>query len=177
MFKLFRNVCKPQAPSLSPEAREIAEVKDSVLYSPVTGTVKDLKDVPDPAFSSGALGKGVAIEPTDSCIYSPVNGRVEALFPTGHAIGIVAQNGANIIIHIGIDTVELGGEGFEPLVSAGGAVSVGDPLIKIDLPCIRKSHSATVMIVVEKESGFDLTSLAKDSVTAGEPLIEMEGLE
>lgn len=115
------------------------------IVSPLTGNVKALSEVNDAAFSSEAMGKGIAIEPTVGKVVSPVNGVVSAVFPTGHAIGITSTDGAEILIHIGINTVQLAGKHFTPQVKQGDTVKQGDLLVNFDLEKI-------------KEAGFDVTT-------------------
>lgn len=112
-----------------------------------------LSGMSDEAFSSGMLGVGYAIEPLDGSFFSPVSGRVESIPNSRHAYSIQSDTGLDILVHIGVDTVSLGGEGFESCVKEGARVKVGDPLAKIDLSLIRsKGYSAmTAVLVTEPE--------------------------
>ncbi|MCY1053392.1 PTS sugar transporter subunit IIA, partial [Mammaliicoccus sciuri] len=101
------------------ETAQESVVNDVLVESPVSGNVVDLTTIQDPVFSSLAMGKGIAIEPDSNVVVAPFNGVVESLFPTGHAIGLKSDNGAEVLIHIGIDTVKLEGKYFKPLVSQG----------------------------------------------------------
>lgn len=103
------------------------------IASPLKGMVVELKKVDDPAFASGILGAGVAIQPTEGKILSPVNGIIETLFPTNHAIAVKSKSGVEILIHIGLDTVKLEGKYFTSLVKEGKKVKKGDVLIEFDL--------------------------------------------
>ncbi len=114
------------------------------LLSPLTGGQVDLKDVPDPAFSTKILGDGLAIEPTEGIVKAPCDGHIEVLFPTCHAVGIKTKEGLELLIHIGIDTVELKGGPFEGLVKQGDDVKQGQPLIKFDIAKIKAGGKATV---------------------------------
>lgn len=105
---------------------------EETLYSPLNGTVVDLAAVSDPVFSSGAMGQGLAIKPEDNTLYSPVDGKVEIVFETGHAYAITSSQGAEVLLHIGIDTVSMAGDGFESLVAVGQAVKKGDLLGHFD---------------------------------------------
>ena len=130
---------------------------DVLVEAPVTGNVLDLTTINDPVFSSLAMGKGIAIQPDSDVVVAPFNGVVESLFPTGHAIGLKSDNGAEVLIHIGIDTVKLEGKHFRPLVSQGETVEVGQPLIEFDRKAIADEGFDTVIPVVVTN-----TNLAKD---------------
>lgn len=125
-----------------------APARAIVLKQPIAGSIVPLADVPDATFSQGILGPGVAIEPTGDTVVAPAAGRVETVFPTGHAIGLVLDDGTEVLIHIGLDTVELGGEGFETLVQAGDIVDEGTPLVRVDLERVRAAGKPTVTPVV-----------------------------
>lgn len=132
---------------------------DDFIKAPLTGELIKLEKVDDPVFSSLAMGKGIAIKPKSNVIIAPFDATVESLFPTGHAIGLKSNNGTELLIHIGIDTVKLNGEGFRPLVSQGDTVTSGQPLIEFDSQIIRNaSLDDIVMIVVTN------TNIAKDVV-------------
>lgn len=128
--------------------KEKVNEKDNSIAQPIKGKVVNLNEVPDAAFSSGALGKGLAIEPSEGEVYSPVNGSIQILFPTHHAIGIKAENGAEILIHIGMDTVKLNGKYFEPLVKQGDHVKKGQLIEKFDVNQIKKAGYPTVTPVI-----------------------------
>ena len=118
------------------------------VYTPVKGKVIDLKDVPDQVFSEKMLGDGMALEPEGDRINSPFEGEVVTIFPTNHAIGLKSKEGIEFLIHIGIDTVELNGKGFERLVSEGEKIDIGTPLIKIDRGEIKKSGKSLITPVI-----------------------------
>ena len=120
------------------------------VKAPVAGRVVPLSDVPDEMFSDGTMGPGIAIEPTDDVVTAPADGTVESVFPTGHAIGLRLNDGTELLIHIGIDTVSMKGDGFETLVAAGDVVKTGDPLVRVDRDRIAAAGHATVtpMIVL-----------------------------
>lgn len=124
-------------------------VKDDFVKAPLSGDMIKLEQVNDPVFSSLAMGKGIAIKPTSNTIIAPFDATVESLFPTGHAIGLKSKNGTELLIHIGIDTVKLDGQGFKALVNQGDTVVAGQPLIEFDSQIIQKQNfDDTVMIVV-----------------------------
>lgn len=102
------------------------------LVSPMTGKLIPIEEVPDKVFAEKMIGDGVAIKPTDGKIVSPVDGTVATIFPTNHAIGLVTKEGLEILIHIGLDTVELNGEGFNRLTKKDARVKKGDPLMEFD---------------------------------------------
>lgn len=150
----------------------------TLLSSPATGHVLPLSEVNDEVFSSGAMGKGIAIEPTEGVLYAPADGEVAMVFPTGHAIGLNTEDGAEILMHIGMDTVELDGKGFETLVEKGATVKAGQALIKFDIQVIKDAgYSVTTPIVVTNSKNYHDVQLAiptlKD-VNATEPLLELK---
>ncbi|MBE3591778.1 MAG: PTS glucose transporter subunit IIA [Thermoanaerobacter sp.] len=118
------------------------------IYSPINGRLLKIEDVPDPVFSQKMVGDGVALEPKEGIVYSPVNGTIIQLFPTKHALGIKTEEGLEVLIHIGMDTVEMKGNGFESFVSEGEKVKVGDKLIKFDMELVKKEHPLTSPIII-----------------------------
>lgn len=125
------------------------------ITAPVSGEMIPLVDVPDPTFAKGIIGQGFAIEPNMNEIYAPISGTIVTLFKTGHAIGIVSDLGAEILIHIGIDTVKLNGEYFDVKVKQGDMVHEGDLLVRIDREKIRANgFSCTTMVVVTNKAAF-----------------------
>lgn len=152
-----------------------AEVIDDDLeiLSPLNGKIINLKDVSDKAFASEALGKGVAIIPEEGKLYSPVDGTIAAAFPTGHALGLTTANGAEILIHIGFDTVSLNGKYFNVKVQAGDKVKKGDLLVEFNVKEIKEEgFDITTPIVVTNHYDFsDLKISNEKSIKAGEQLI------
>lgn len=119
------------------------------LAAPCAGTVVPLADVSDPVFASGAMGPGIAVEPSESVIVSPVSGTVAVAMKTGHAFGIKTDDGVDVLVHVGIDTVTMKGEGFHGALERGTRVEAGQPLVTADLDAIRAAgHPATVLVVV-----------------------------
>jgi len=118
------------------------------IYSPINGILLKIEDVPDPVFSQKMVGDGVALEPTEGIVYSPVNGTIIQLFPTKHALGIQTEEGLEILIHIGMDTVELKGNGFESFVSEGEMVKIGDKLLKFNMELVKKEHPIASPIII-----------------------------
>ncbi|HEP1472828.1 TPA: PTS beta-glucoside transporter subunit IIBCA [Streptococcus pyogenes] len=143
---------------------------EETLYSPLNGTVVDLSAVSDPVFSSGAMGQGLAIKPEDNTLYSPVDGKVEIVFETGHAYAITSTQGAEILLHIGIDTVSMAGDGFAPLVTAGQMVKKGDLLGQFDPSKIAEAglDDTTMMIVTNSADYQSVDILAQGHVLIGD---------
>ncbi|MGW7944302.1 beta-glucoside-specific PTS transporter subunit IIABC [Staphylococcus xylosus] len=131
------------------DSRPITLPTDDFILAPTSGELISLDKISDPVFASRAMGEGIAIKPSSTSIVAPFDAIVESLFPTGHAIGLKSNNGTEVLIHIGIDTVKLDGKGFEPLVKQGETVESGQPLITFDSNLIREaSFDDTVMIVI-----------------------------
>ncbi|EGL49262.1 sucrose-specific PTS transporter subunit IIBC [Streptococcus dysgalactiae] len=145
---------------------------EETLYSPLNGTVVDLSAVSDPVFSSGAMGQGLAIKPEDNTLYSPVDGKVEIVFETGHAYAITSTQGAEILLHIGIDTVSMAGDGFVPFVTAGQMVKKGDLLGQFDSTKIAQAglDDTTMIIVTNSNDYHSINLLAQGKVAVGDQL-------
>ncbi|MGO3505373.1 MAG: PTS sugar transporter subunit IIA, partial [Brachybacterium tyrofermentans] len=129
------------------------------LRQPMAGAVIPLSEVPDPTFAQEIMGPGVAIEPTDGEVVAPAAGTVGHVFPTGHAVALVLEDGVELLIHVGVDTVQMKGEGFTTLVEAGQKVSAGTPLLRADLSAIRVAgHPAVTPILVmnDKDARIEL---------------------
>ncbi|WP_342552277.1 beta-glucoside-specific PTS transporter subunit IIABC [Paenibacillus sp. FSL R7-0652] len=151
----FQENNTPQAAAVTEPVKESAPVvteetkaQDEQVFSPITGEVRPLSEVPDPAFSEEIMGKGYAIQPSEGRVVSPINGTVFSLSKSGHAIGLVSDTGAEMLIHIGIDTVKLKGQFFSPKVQAGAKVSVGDVLMEFDREEIEKAGYTTITPVI-----------------------------
>ncbi|TDX51378.1 PTS sugar transporter subunit IIA [Orenia marismortui] len=144
--------------------------KAVTLTSPLTGKVLDLSKVPDEVFSNKMVGDGVAIEPTDGVLVSPVKGTIKQIFPTKHAVGIETDEGVEILMHIGINTVELSGEGFEKLAEVGSKVKVGDKLIKFDLDYIEENATSiiTPILITNMDDIKGIDRLSDGEVKLGE---------
>lgn len=145
------------------------------IKAPANGQLITLDNVPDEVFSTGMMGQGAAIEPSDGKIFSPVTGTVQTIFPTKHALGLVGEHGEEVLIHMGLDTVNLKGTGFDMLVTEGQSVSIGDPLVNMDLPLIQSAGYQTVIpIIITNSSDFkSINSLAEQLVTAGDVIINV----
>lgn len=144
-----------------------------VLTSPIEGKVISLDKVEDQVFSSGALGKGVAIEPAKGEVYAPSDAEVTTLFPTGHAIGLTTTDGVEVLIHIGMDTVDLNGDGFETFVKQGDQVKKGDLLVKFDINKIKEAGYSVITPVVITNSGdyLDVLDMEQTDVLHGEDFL------
>lgn len=154
-------------------------VKGTKLVSPLDGTVMPLAEVKDEVFSSGAMGQGVAVEPTNGLLRAPADGKMVMTFETGHAVGMKSNDGAEILIHIGMDTVNLQGKGFETLVQKGQEVKTGDPLVKFDIDAIKEAgYTVTTPIVItnSKEYG-QVRQVAFGEVKTGDKILDLKPLE
>ena len=136
-------------------AEPTALVKTAQLVSPLAGQVKPLSQATDPVFSSGVMGQGVVIEPSQGELVSPVNGTVTVLFPTKHAVGIVSEEGVELLMHIGMDTVSLDGKGFEAHIAQGDKVVVGQQLISFDMNVIKEAGLVTeTPVIITNQDDF-----------------------
>ena len=157
------------------EDGEKASVKKQILVSPITGKVIPLSETPDAVFASGAMGKGVAIEPSVGEVVAPADGVIRLLFPTNHAIGLATDDGAELLIHVGMDTVALDGKGFTAHVVQGSKVKKGQLLLSFDIDAIKEAgYPVTTPIIVTNMSRFrDLKVLAEGEVDLGDTLFEL----
>ncbi|WP_243354750.1 PTS beta-glucoside transporter subunit IIBCA [Bacillus litorisediminis] len=160
------------------ESNETTEKSDEEVFSPLDGKVTALSNVPDPAFSSEAMGKGIAIEPASGRVVSPVNGTVTVAFKTKHAIGLVSDSGAEILIHVGIDTVQLDGQFFTSHVQQGDRVAVGDLLLEFDIDKIKEAgyQVVTPIIVTNSSSYTEIAATKKESVNQQDALLSLNVL-
>lgn len=139
-------------------SHELVELTSVEIISPLTGQVKELSQATDPVFASGVMGQGLVIEPSQGELTSPVNGTVTVLFPTKHAIGIVSDEGVELLIHIGMDTVGLDGKGFESLVVQGDHVTVGQQLIRFDMDVIKAAGLVTeTPVIITNQDAYTAT--------------------
>jgi PTS system beta-glucosides-specific IIC component len=148
-------------------------IKQEVVSSPVKGEVKSLYEVEDEAFSKGALGKGVAIEPKEGKIVAPVDGILTTLFPTGHALGITSDKGSEILIHIGMNTVQLDGKYFYPKAKQGDHIKKGQVILEFDIEAIKKEgYLLTTPVVITNSSNYlDIIETDKKNINYGEDLL------
>ncbi|VXC02459.1 PTS beta-glucoside transporter subunit EIIBCA [Microbacterium sp. 8M] len=167
---------EPEAPTPTVAGGSVATATRTGLTevtSPVQGTVIPLREVADAAFASGAMGPGVGIEPTDGQIVAPAGGQIIAAMDTGHAFGILTDDGVEILVHVGVDTVQMKGTGFSGALAQGARVTAGQRLVTADLDAIREAgHPATVILVVTNATDADsITVKAQGTVVAGEPVL------
>ncbi|MCS5479924.1 glucose PTS transporter subunit IIA [Corynebacterium sp. YIM 101645] len=158
----------------SPE-RVVAPGDTFQIGSPLAGRVVPLNEVPDEAFAAGAVGKGIAIDPTGDTVVAPADGSVMVAFPTGHAVGLKLDSGVQLLVHIGIDTVKMEGEGFELLVAKGDRVTAGQPLVRFDRAAIEAAgYSAITPVVVTNHRKLaDVVALtATGEVAVGDPVLD-----
>ncbi|MDW8767831.1 sucrose-specific PTS transporter subunit IIBC [Streptococcus suis] len=151
------------------EEAETGLVAEETLVSPLSGEVVALENVNDPVFSSGAMGKGLAVKPSEGVVYAPADAEVTIAFETGHAYGLKTASGAELLIHIGIDTVSMNGNGFEKLVAAGDKVKAGTPIAKFDAAKIAEAGlDDTTMIIVTNTADFaEVSPLAEGTIAHG----------
>ena len=164
------------APATAPAA-PAAAAKDTVLSACLNGTVVPLAEVKDEAFASGALGDGIAIEPIDGELVAPADGEISSTFETHHAVGMTTVDGAELLMHIGIDTVKLGGKHFTYLVNEGDKVRKGQPLIRFDIEAIKAEGYpvTTPLIVCNTDEYAAVTPKASGTVKQGDALLELKG--
>ena len=169
----------------SAKQAEVAEAKEEVapaalqnetLVTPIVGDVVALADVNDPVFSSGAMGQGIAVKPSQGVVYAPADAEVSIAFTTGHAFGLKTTNGAEVLIHVGIDTVTMNGEGFEQKVAQGDKVKAGDVLGTFDSNKIAAAGlDDTTMVIVTNTADFSsVAPVATGSVAKGDAVIEVK---
>ena len=163
------------APATAPAA-PAAAAKDTVLSACLNGTVVPLADVKDEAFASGALGDGIAIEPIDGELVAPADGEISSTFETHHAVGMTTADGAELLMHIGIDTVKLGGKHFTYLVNDGDKVKKGQPLIRFELEAIKAEGYpvTTPVIVCNTDDYAAVEAKASGTVKQGDALLELK---
>ena len=152
-----------------------AFLSEETLVSPLSGDVVALENVNDPVFSSGAMGKGLAVKPSEGVVYAPADADVTIAFETGHAYGLKTASGAEILIHIGIDTVSMNGNGFEKLVAAGDKVKAGTPIAKFDVAKIAEAGlDDTTMIIVTNTADFaEVSPLAEGTIAHGADFLKV----
>ena len=164
-------------PEISEEVVETAsKLTDETIQTPIVGDVVALADVNDPVFSSGAMGQGIAVKPNEDVVYAPADAEVTIVFPTGHAYGLKTSNGAEILIHVGIDTVSMNGEGFNQKVAQGDKVKVGDVLGTFDsAKIVAAGLDNTTMVIVTNTADFaSVNPVASGSVAKGDAIIEVK---
>ncbi|MCY9445092.1 PTS glucose transporter subunit IIA [Bacillus haynesii] len=149
------------------------KIKEEEIFSPLTGQLVPLEQVPDPVFSEKMMGEGVAVIPEEGVLVSPVEGEVVQVFHTKHAIGIKSVSGLDILLHVGLETVELNGEGFTVFIKEGQTVKVGDPLLNFDISFLRNENKEiiTPIIITNYSDKIDeIVHVDQQAVLRGENL-------
>ena len=166
----------PKDPVVAPSPAAASAAKDTVLSACLNGTVVPLADVKDEAFASGVLGDGIAIEPSDGELVAPADGEISSTFETHHAVGMTTVDGAELLMHIGIDTVKLGGKHFTYLVNEGDKVKKGQPLIRFELEAIKAEGYpvTTPVIVCNTDDYAAVEAKAGGTVKQGDALLELK---
>ena len=158
-----------------PAAAEAETVRPGMLYSPLSGTVVPLNEVKDEVFSTGVLGKGVAVLPDKGELYAPVDGKITMVPDTKHAVSILDASGAEILMHIGMDTVALNGKGFETMVKEGDVVRRGQLLVRFDIDAIRAAgYEVITPVVITNSDDLGVKTLKQGNITAGTDLLKWE---
>ena len=151
------------------------EINPNHVYAPMAGEAVAISEVPDPTFSSGAMGNGIAIKPTDGKVCSPVNGTVDMMFDTGHAVTLVSDNGIEILIHVGLETVGLNGKPFQVKVQNGQKVKKGDILMIADLEAIQAAGLPTItpVLICNTDDYTTFNTTTGKAVTNADVVIEL----
>lgn len=171
-----KNEAKEEEKEMKDEAKALSSLSNASveIVSPVAGEVVALKDVNDPTFAQEILGKGAAVIPAENVLKSPVNGEVVMVFNTEHAIGLKSDDGAEILIHVGIDTVNLKGEHYHALVKAGDRVKIGDPILEADFEAIKaKGYDIVTPVLITNGSDFmDIVPVPAGRISAGDLIVK-----
>ena len=151
------------------------EINPNHVYAPLAGEAVAISEVPDPTFSSGAMGNGIAIKPTDGKVCAPVNGTVDMMFDTGHAVTLVSDNGIEILIHVGLETVGLEGKPFQVKVQNGQKVKKGDILMIADLAAIEAAGLPTItpVLICNTDDYTTFNTTTGKAVTNTDVVIEL----
>ena len=151
------------------------EKKDNGLYAPLAGQAVPVTEVPDPTFAEGMLGDGIAIIPSEGKVYAPCNATVDMMFTTGHAVSLVAENGAEILIHVGLETVGLEGKPFKVHVENGQKVKKGDLMIEVDLEAVKAAglNTITPMLVCNSGDYATFNKFIGKAVTNADVVIDL----
>ena len=172
-FPIYKDEIIAAPAKIEPVEENFSEIQNETLSSPLTGNLVKLSDVPDEVFASGVMGKGIAVEPTEGKIFAPADAEVTTLFPTGHAIGLKTPKGAEILIHIGMDTVQMNGDGFKTHVKQGDKVKKGQLLIEFDIDKIKKAgHPIITPVLVTNSASYkDISAIEGNNIKNGDDLI------
>ena len=153
-----------------------SENKNNCLYAPMAGQAVPVTEVPDPTFAAGMLGNGIAIVPSVGEVLAPCDATVDMMFTTGHAISLIADNGAEILIHVGLETVSLEGKPFKVHVAAGDKVQKGQLLIEVDLEAIKAAglNTITPMLVCNSDTYTIFKTMVNSAVTNDDAVIKLD---
>ncbi|MBM6892667.1 PTS glucose transporter subunit IIA [Enorma massiliensis] len=175
LFDKFKKAVSAEPAAPATPAAITAQASDFALCAPVSGKAVKMADVPDPVFSGEVLGKGCAIWPENDVVYAPVSGEVTVTM--GHAVGLKSDSGVEVLVHVGVDTVDMKGRGFTGYVKQGDHVSAGDPMIKIDRSEIAAAgHPDCVVLAVSNTAEYasvTMTAEADAHVDAGAAVVEV----
>nr|WP_307991351.1 PTS glucose transporter subunit IIA [uncultured Niameybacter sp.] len=150
----------------------LKKFKGIELCSPITGEAVDLSQVPDPVFAEKMVGDGIAIIPTEDIVVAPCDGKIVQIFPTNHAIGIETTTGLDLLIHIGIDTVDLKGDGFKRLVEEGDMIKKGQPILEVDIKRVKElGKPLTSPFVITNADELEFKKRTTGKVEAGKTVI------
>lgn len=173
LFDMFKKKAEPAAAAVP--ASISASAGADVLCSPVKGKVIKMADVPDPVFGGEVLGKGCAVWPEDDLVYAPCDGKVTVTM--GHAVGLQSDSGIEVLVHVGVDTVNMNGDGFEGFVKADDVVEAGQPILKIDRAKIAAAgYKDCVVVAVSNTAEFadvELAVEAESAVAAGDAIVKV----
>ena len=153
----------------------VSDAKDQILNSPLQGNIVPLSSLDDQVFATGAMGQGIAIEPSEGLVTAPADGLVQILFPTKHAIGFITDDGVEILIHIGMDTVELEGKFYQAHVAQGDHVKAGDPLVSFDIEAIKAAgYQVTTPVIITNTPAYtNVATTEAGAVSYTDELIEV----
>jgi len=150
--------------------------KSVTVMAPVSGKIIDLAEVKDEVFANKMVGDGIAVEPSEGLIVAPFDGKIKQLFPTGHAVVFESKEGLAVLVHIGLDTVNLNGKGFKILVKEGQKVRAGDAIVEFDIDFIKNSGYLlqTPIILPEKDKIASMEITENRNISTGDPLMEVD---
>lgn len=155
--------------------KRVRKINDSDIVSPVEGAISPVEEIDDPVFSKELIGQTVLIRPTEETLtlVAPANGVLEVLYPTGHAYAIKMNNGLGLLIHIGIDTVEMNGKGFKVLLKQGSKVKAGQPIVSVDFDMVKKAgyDTGVMMIVSENPNSVTLPFKQNQRIKVSETIL------
>ena len=157
------------------ENKMISDNKETIIYAPVSGKVICREDIPDETFASGIMGEGVGIKPEEEIIVAPFDGEITSVVDTGHAVGLTSSDGVELLIHVGVDTVKMQGDGFQVFVTEGQKVKTGEKLLKFDRDKIRKAgYSDTTAVLVTNSDDYSSVKTVAENVKQKDTVIIIE---